>query len=69
MPTPTENILPKLVVALVLVALAGLGVAATIRYYAVVEALSRSDGYSSPAEPSNLPTAHTADSIPSGDRF
>ena len=69
MPTLFQSIMPKLIVALVLVAIAGLGIAATIRYDSVAEALSRSDGFSLPAGPSNLSTAHTADSIPLGDRF
>jgi len=69
MPTLMQSITPKLIFALVLVALTGLAVIATVRYDSVADALSRSDGYSSPAEPANLSTAHTADSIPLADRF
>lgn len=53
----------KFIAAVVLLALAGLAVVVTVRYDSVADALSRSDGYSSPAEPANISTAHTADSI------
>jgi hypothetical protein len=59
----------KLIAAVVLLALAGVAVVATLQYESVADALSRSDGYSSPAEPTNISTAHTADSIPMSGHF
>lgn len=69
MPTLMQNVMPKLILALALVAVAGLAVVMTIRYDSVADALAHSDGYSWPDGPANLSTAHTADSIPMGDRF
>ncbi len=59
----------KLITTVVLLALAGLAIVVTVRHQSVAEALSRSDGYSSPAEPANRSATHTADLIPAGDRF
>jgi hypothetical protein len=59
----------KLIAAVMLLALAGVAIVMTIRHQSIAEALSRSDGYSSPPEPSNRATAHTADSISRSDHF
>ena len=59
----------KLIVAAVLLSLAGPAVVVTLRYDSVADALARSDGYSSPAEPADVSTAHTADSIPVSNHF
>jgi hypothetical protein len=59
----------KLIATIMLLALAGIAIVVTVRHQSVGEALSRSDGYSSPAAPANLSATHTADSVSLGLRF